>query len=135
MAAMRSWLCLVFKYSLKISLKIAIEYLQLVRTGISEYLSEIHLKTKHLHEWGQPFNRLDSDSCKLWHIPNNTQLTSSPLYNVCRPCKQLHHDIQQLAKRATDTFDAKKQARTSTSNYGLKYLSPTSQKQRITRNI
>jgi len=105
--------------------------------GIVNYPSEVRFKNKHLHEWGEPFNRLDLDNCEIWHIPNNNkQLASSPLYNACKPCKQLHHDIQQLARRATNNSDAKKQARTSvSSNFGLKYLSPTSQKCRVTRNI
>lgn len=105
--------------------------------GISRYPSELSFKTKHLREWGDPFNRTDSDICELWHLANNNrQLPSSALYNVCRLCKQLHHAIQQLLRRNDTVSEAQKQARRSTSsNYGIKFLSPDSQKSRISRNI
>lgn len=105
--------------------------------GICSYPPDIRFKTKHLHEWGEPFNRLDSGSCLLWHIPNNNrQLPTNSMYNACKPCKQLHHDINQLAKRSATVSDAQKQARTMpSSNYGLKYLSPESTKCRVSRII
>ena len=97
----------------------------------------MRFKTKHLREWGKPFLRLDSDTCSLWHIPNNVrQSPSSPLFNACKSCKTLHHDVQVLSKRATATADEKKACRSSvSSNYGLKFLSPASHKERISRNI
>ena len=105
--------------------------------GITSYPPDVRFKTKHLHDWGEPFNRLDSDTCELWLIPNNSrQLPTNVLYNACKACKQLHHDIQQLVKRSATTSDAQKQARTlPSSNYGLKYLSPASQKCRVSRII
>jgi len=101
--------------------------------GISSYPSGIRFKTKHLHEWGEPFNHLDSDTCELWHIPNNSkQMPSSVLYNACKSCKQLCHDIQQLVKQDSTITDAQRQSRTmSSSNYGFQYLSPNSQQQRV----
>ena len=70
--------------------------------GISSYPPEVRFHTKHLRDWGPPFFRMDSDTCLLWHIPNNScQLPTSPLYNACKACKTLHHDIQVIAKRAS----------------------------------
>lgn len=104
--------------------------------GIKEYPSDVHFKTKNLHEWGEPFGRLDSSVCLLWHLPSNhCRPTGDPLRNVCAPCKRLQFDIDQLIKRARSTSEAKKSSRTSTgSNYPLKYLSPKSKATRISRN-
>ena len=75
--------------------------------GIQSYPSDIRFRTKHLCDWGQPFNRLDADTCLLWHVPNNSrQLPSSLLFNACKPCKELHHDTQQLSKRGSTVTDA-----------------------------
>ena len=62
--------------------------------GITNYPPDVCFKTKHLHEWGEQSNGLDSDSCKLWLIPNNSRLLpTNVLYNACEACKQLHHDV------------------------------------------
>lgn len=101
--------------------------------GIPDYPQEIRFKMTHLHEWGQPFGRLDADACALWHIPDNArQHPTSPLYNACKQCKQLHHDIQQLLKKTADVTTDEKLARVDiSSNYPLKYLSPASAKKRV----
>ena len=58
---------------------------------------------------GSTIFRLDADTCLLWHIPSNAcQLPNSPLYNVCKLCKTLHHNIQVLAKRVSSTADETK---------------------------
>jgi len=90
--------------------------------GISNYPFNLRFKSKHLHEWGEPLNRLDSDTCELWHVPNNSrQLPSSELYNVCKSCKQLSHDIQQLVKRDSTITGAQRRSRTMPSpNYACK---------------
>ena len=74
--------------------------------GITSYPPDLRFKTKHLHEWGEPFNWLDSDSCELWLIPNNRrQLPTNVQYNACKACKQLNHDVQQLIKRSATISD------------------------------
>ena len=105
--------------------------------GIGAYPPEVRFKTKHLRDWGQPFFRLDADTCPLWHIPSNAcQLPTSSLYNACKHCKTLQHDIQVLARRVSSTADETKALRTAvSSNYGMKFLSPASQKRRISRNV
>ena len=104
--------------------------------GIKEYPSDVHFKTKKLREWGEPFNRLDSDACMLWHLPNShCRPTGDPLRNACAPCKRLQFDIDQLGKRVRNMSEVKKAIRTSIgSNYPLKYLSPKSKAIRIARN-
>ena len=101
--------------------------------GIKEYPSDVRFKTKNLREWGEPFNRLDSNSCLLWHLPsNNCRPTGDLLQNACAPCKRLQFDIDMLVKRARSTSDVKKATRTL--NYPMKYLSPRSKAIRISRN-
>ena len=72
----------------------------------------IHLKygsKQSIYEVGVNHFRLDADTCLLWHIPSNAcQLPNSPLYNVCKLCKTLHHNIQVLAKRVSSTADETK---------------------------
>ena len=68
--------------------------------GLKEYPNDVLFKTKNLREWGLPFNRLDSQSCLLWHIPNNTHHPSGDmLRDTCGPCKRLSFDIKQLEDR------------------------------------
>ena len=68
--------------------------------GLSEYPQDIRFKTKSLHEWGEPFGRIDSVACLLWHIPNNQcRPTGDPLRNVCAPCKRLQSEINKLVKK------------------------------------
>lgn len=102
--------------------------------GLNEYPEQVRFKTKHLVEWGPPFSRIFSDGCNLWHIPNNSkQSPESNVFNCCKACKQLNHDIQQLVRRADATTDLQKQARLlPSSKYPLSKLSPVSQKKRIT---
>jgi len=103
--------------------------------GIQEYPPEICFKTKHFRQWGQPFGRLDADTCTMWHILNNSlQPPSSPLYNACKPCKQLHHDIEQLRRKNADLTEGKKLARIDVSSiYPMQYLSPASAQKRVSR--
>ena len=82
--------------------------------GICSYPSDLRFKTKHLHEWGKAFILVVVCSGTFQTITNSYQLIH---------CKQLHHDINQLAKWSATVSDAQKQARTMTSsNYGLKFL-------------
>lgn len=103
--------------------------------GLRDYPNAIEFKTKNVRLWGEPFGRIDSQACRLWHVPNNSrQPPTSPLYNCCPSCKQLNHDIQQLLKRALNTTSRQREARkNSFSNYPLKYLSPADRSERITR--
>lgn len=103
--------------------------------GIQEYPSQLRFKTKHLRDWGTPFCRMDSDSCMLWHIPNNVHHPSgSPLRDACNECKKLHHDINHLVNRANHISDQQLLSRSSvSSNYPLKYLSPTSLNSRVAK--
>ena len=74
-------------------------------------------------------------SCVLWHEPNNLQHpTGDTLRDVCAPCRRLQADVDQLVKKARRTSEATVAARASIgSNYPLKYLSPTSKADRVSR--
>ena len=53
---------------------------------------------------------------------------------MCAPCRRLQADIDQLVKKARRTSEATVAARVSIgSNYPLKYLSPTSKADRVSR--
>ncbi len=105
--------------------------------GIKEYPEEIRFQTKNLCQWGMPFNRKFSATCYQWHVPcNYKQPHSSTAYDCWKPCKQLLHDINQLASRATTTTVGRKRARTFPSlNYHISSLSPASQKVRAKKTI
>lgn len=102
---------------LSLLLQLQSDSLYVVCPGIMSYPSEIKFKTKHLRMWGEPFGRMDSEHCAMWHIPNNRcQLPNSPLFNACKACKLLDHDIQVLSKRASNLTSMQKEARKSASS-------------------
>lgn len=105
--------------------------------GIKEYPDQIRFDTKNLRQWGPPFNRKFSANCYQWHVPNNAQqLPGSIAFDCCKPCKQLLHDINQLALRANTTTQTQRMSRTlPSSKYPLSKLSPASQKIRVTKVI
>ena len=39
--------------------------------GLKNYPEELRFDTKNVRQWGLPFNRIDAQSCALWHIPHN----------------------------------------------------------------
>ena len=107
--------------------------------GLRNYQAEfgefVRFHTKNLREWSLPFSRYDSNTCLLWHLPNNVkQSMSSPLFNCCPNCKSLFHELNALKKRAESSSPGHKQKWIDTScKRPIKYLSPASQKERITR--
>ena len=103
--------------------------------GIKEYPEEVRFQTKNLRQWGIPFNRLDSSSCELWHIPNNTHHPAGDkLRDTCYKCRLLQHDINSLAVKAQALPEEQKLLRVSVqSNYPIKYLSPASRAVRMNR--
>ncbi len=83
-----------------------------------------------------PISRLDSTSCFLWHKPANLRLSpSSPLFNLCSPCKTLHSDLTAIKSRSLGASpDHKEMWNNPCSAKPLKYLSPTSQVERAARS-
>ena len=101
--------------------------------GLSEYPKDIRFKTKNLHEWGLPFNRIDAHECLLWHTPNNFfHPNGDPLRDVCTACRRLAKDINQLLQRSLNLTEEQKRSRLAVnSNYPLAYLSPKSRSNRL----
>ena len=78
--------------------------------------------------WGFPFDRIDTKNCCMLHKPQNRkQMPGSDLYNVCRSCKKLHHELKALSKKR-ELNAAGRISKSSKCN--LRFLSPKSQKRR-----
>jgi hypothetical protein len=103
--------------------------------GLKHYPEELLFDTNNLRQWGLPFNRIDAKSCALWHIPHNIHHPAgSDLRDTCQPCRLLHRDITKLIEIAAPVSSAQKLSRKSVhSNYPLKYLSPTSKVERVSK--
>ena len=68
----------------------------------SEYQTEIRFDTKNVRRWRIPFNRIDSLSCVLWHVPHNVHHpTGDKLRVTCQPCRVLHCDMVEKPQMAT----------------------------------
>ena len=103
--------------------------------GLKNYPDELRFDTMNVCQWGLPFNRVDAQSCALWHIPHNVHHPAGDeLRDTRQPCCVLHLDISKLVKKATSVSVNQKLARTSVhSNYPLKYLSPTSKAEHVSK--
>ena len=106
-----------------------------VRDYQAQFGEHVRFRTKSLREWNVPLARYDSSNCLLWHKPSNIkQPTSSAVFDCCLNCKTLLHDLTILKKRADSTSPGHKEKWLDTSsNRPFKYLSPASQKERLTR--
>ena len=103
--------------------------------GLKHYPEELRFDTKNVHHWGLPFNRIDAKSYVLWHVPHNIHHPAGDdLRDTCQPCQVLHHDISNLVKKADFISLEQKLSRTSVhSKYPLKYLSPKSKAERVSK--
>lgn len=85
--------------------------------GIKEYSKEIRFDTKNLRRWGISFDRIDDQSCLLWHVPNNTyHPTGDRLRDSCQPCRVLHYGVLKLAEKASSLTEAQKLAELQSSH-------------------
>ena len=78
---------------------------------------EVNLASKRT--WDFPFERIDSNKCLLLHLPVNTkQFPGSVLFNVCKHCKKLYHNLNDVSKkrRINEAKSAKKRFRNLTSD-------------------
>ena len=78
--------------------------------------------------WEQPFKRVDSKNCLLWHkLPPKARLQERDESTVlCRGCKRLRSDLEHQRRRS-DVSQAKRAKRLlPSSSFKLKYLSPKS---------
>ena len=103
--------------------------------GLKKYPEEVRFNTKNVRQRVLPFNRIDAQSCALWHIPHNIHHPNGDeLGDTCVPCRVLHRDITKLATNAACITSDQKLARTSVhSTYPLKYLSPKSKSERVSK--
>lgn len=76
-----------------------------IRSYDSEFADTIHFKSKNLRVWSHPVVRHDSSLCLLWHRPHNSHARSNlSLFNLCRNCKSLQHDLVAIKKRIAATL-------------------------------
>ena len=84
--------------------------------------------SKLRRSWGFPFDRMDSKNCSMLHKPQNRkQMPGSDLYNVCRRCKRLHHELKAMSKKREQN-SAEHISKSSKCNW--RFLSPKSQRRR-----
>ena len=94
--------------------------------GLSMVAEKEHSKLKR--SWGFPFDRMDSKNCSMLHKPQNRkQMPGSDLYNVCRRCKRLHHELKAMSKKREQN-SAEHISKSSKCNW--RFLSPKSQRRR-----
>ena len=107
-----------------------------IRDYESQYSEAIRFRSKNLRIWMEPFPRHDSIECLLWHKPINTRITSDSLfYNLCTNCKSLINDLNTIKARALAASPGHKEKWTEpASNRPLKYLSPASQAERLSKS-
>ena len=92
------------------------------------FFSMIRYHIKSCRVWEQPFIRIDSVNCLLWHkLARNAKEEERRSKTVlCKSCKRLCCDLEHQRKRS-DVSSSKRAARLlPSSNFKLKYLSPQS---------
>ena len=103
---------------------------------ISEYEGKreiIRFDVKAAHKTSEPFLRVDSVKCLLWH---KLGMTASSVRKeascvMCPPCVRLKCDIEHQARRTKEESPSKKKERQDTSSRArLSYMSPESRVQR-----
>ena len=94
--------------------------------GIKGYPSSVHFNSTHHVHMSLPYERHQSDTCKLWHIPKNRQAQpESKLYDVCDSCKVFHNRLEMLRKRHDEISPSKRDSwKHPSSHRPLKYCSP-----------
>ncbi len=106
-----------------------------IRSYDSEFEQTVRFKTKNLRVSTNPISRHDSTNCSIWHKPSNLRLSpSSPLFNLCLPCKTLHSDLTAIKNRTLGASpDHKEKWKNPSSTRPMKYLSPASQVERTAK--
>lgn len=94
--------------------------------GIKDYPAAVHFESKHHVQISLPYERHQSDGCRLWHVAKNRQhQPESELFNVCEPCKSLHNQLETLRKRHEKILPGKRaEWKHPSSRRPLKYCSP-----------
>lgn len=65
--------------------------------GLRSY--DLKFKSKNLRVWPNPLKRIDSKTCALFHVPQNSKLhPHHSLYNMCASCKKLANAISKIQK-------------------------------------
>ena len=93
--------------------------------GIKEYPSELRFETKNLRIWGNPFRRINSQQCLLWHIsliildrllPAHFTIAAKLVSNCIMTFNSYSSERQLLLQQ-------RRLGKCVSSNYPLKYLS------------
>ena len=101
------------------------------------YMDKYHDKIRYLPSkvrvTTSPFKRVQSTHCTMWHklSKNASRAQKSSHSVICCKCKRLRSELDRALKRCTGYSPRRKIKRQQpSSNYPLKYLSPTSLKKR-----
>lgn len=97
------------------------------------YASIIRFDSKSVRLTSEPFCRVDSPRCELWHkLAKNSSIFERDMEEVlCQPCKKMRSHLDQRVHAATNVTPAVKAARLEpSSRCPLAVLSPSSKKKR-----
>ena len=92
------------------------------------FFSMIRYHIKSCRVWEQPFIRIDSVNCLLWHklARNATAEERRSKSALCKSCKRLCCDLEHQRRRSDVSFSKRAARLLPSSNFKLKYLSPQS---------
>ena len=88
----------------------------------------IRYHIKSCRVWEQPFIRIDSVNCLLWHklARNATAEERRNKSVLCKSCKRLCCDLEHQRRRSNVSSSKHAARLLPSSNFKLKYLSPQS---------
>ena len=98
-----------------------------------KYASILRYDSKSVRLMSEPFCRVDSPRCELWHkLAKNSSIFERDMEEVlCQPCKKMISHLDQRVRAATKVTPAEKVARLDpSSRCPLAVLSPNSRKKR-----
>jgi oligoribonuclease (3'-5' exoribonuclease) len=98
-----------------------------------KYASILRYDSKSVRLMSEPFCRVDSPRCELWHkLAKNSSIFERDMEEVlCQPCKKMISHLDQRVRAANSVTPAEKVARLDpSSRCPLAVLSPNSRKKR-----
>ena len=95
---------------------------------LEQYHAIIRYHIKGVRICGEPFSRIDSEKCLMWHqLAKNACVEEKMLFGVlCRECKCLQHHLEHQKCRSQVSPPRRIASQQPSSSFNFKYLSPAS---------